>query len=379
MLRSKRRTNSRGGRSRRWVFVAGLLLGGATIWWLPRIGCRSADGPPADADVLVGLDDSWTVLPKPDSPIPPYAAFLKGVTIVLDPGHVGQIDPGGGWKRGPTGLREAEVNLRVAQYLRGFLRAAGARVIMTREVDRCLNLSNGADLRQRVEVANEAEADLLLSIHHNAVGTPRPNYTSLFYHESTDGGLAGLCAARHLLTGLGDALRLESHLPCAVLSDRLLYDNGLALLRDARVPAVLSEASFHSNPDEESRLRDPVYNRREAYGLFLGLARWAQSGLPRVRLAHPYRRGDREVLVTLDDGISGRGGWGAELGKILADSIVVRLDGEYVACQFDARRSELRVPLPAKVATDAGLYVDFQNTFGQHVLHPRIELRAGRR
>jgi len=313
-------------------------------------------------------------------PIPAYARFLEGVTIVLDPGHIGQRDPGGSWRRGPTGLREAEINLRVAQYLRGFLLHAGARVVFTREIDESLDLPDKEDLRQRVAVANREQADLFLSIHHNGVGNPDPNYTSLFYHSASDNAAASACAARYLLNGLNDTLRLQKHLGCAVLSDELRFKNGLAVLREARVPAVLSEASFHSNPEEEARLRDLVYNRREAYGLFLGLARWAQAGLPAVALVEPSNgrvRGGGDVVVALDDGLSSRGGWGAERLRILPDSIVAKVGAELLPWELDAGRRRIRITLPQRVrGSRCTLVVDFENTLGQHVLHPRIELVA---
>lgn len=320
----------------------------------------------------------WAELPEPSFPLPPYAEYLKGVKIVLDPGHIGQRDPGGDWHRGPTGLREAEVNLHVAQFLREFLEQGGAAVVLTREKDESLDLPDKEDLRQRAEVANRARADLFLSIHHNAAARPEPNFTTLFYHESPEHSRAGICAARYLLEGLSEALRLPAHVPCPILNDRVRYANGLAVLREARVPAVLSEASFHSNPQEEQRLRDPVYNRREAYGLFLGIARWARAGLPRVSLAGiSSGRQGREVVVRLDDGLSARGGWGAERVRILPDSVVVRLDGGGVPVALHLPERDVRVWLPDGLQGKHTLLVDFENVFGQHVLHPLIELDLG--
>jgi N-acetylmuramoyl-L-alanine amidase len=358
---------------------AAVVALGAWIAWL----ASTVRGPSPDPDALLTPPSqySWAQQPPAAFPIPPYARFLEGVKIVLDPGHVGQIDKGSGWKRGPTGLREAEVNLRVTQFLREFLQAAGAAVTLTREVDQSLGLEDHEDLRDRAEIANRLRADLLLSIHHNAASSASANYTSVFYHRSPDHSPASLCAARYLLTGLNDALRLEQHLGCALVSDLAIYKtDGFAVLRHARVPAVLVEGSFYSNPAEEQRLRDPLYNRREAYGLFLGLARWAQAGLPRVRLVEPadgrLRRG-QAVVVALEDGLSGRGGLGSSALKILSDSLVVELDGQRLDYTVNWNRSELRFTPPASAAgRPARLYVDFATVFGQHVLHPWLELSA---
>jgi N-acetylmuramoyl-L-alanine amidase len=322
---------------------------------------------------------AWTARPEPAFPIPPYAKYLRGVKIVLDPGHGGHADRPN-WKRGPTGLREEEVNLRVAQFLREFLEATGAEVHLTRTSDIFLDPDNAADLTKRIGLANDLQADLFLSIHHNGLDDPAPNYTSLFYHGSPDDSPASRCAARYLLTGLSDALRLEEHLSCAVLSDQMLSPIGLHVLREARVPAVLGEASFHSNPAEEQRLRDPAYNRAEAYGYFLGLARWAQAGLPRVRLVEPEdgRVHSGSVVVALEDGLSGRGGWGADTVKIAADSLLVKLDGHPVPFKADFKSKLVRIELPSRhKANTLDLQVDFENVFGQHVLHPHMALHTG--
>ncbi len=370
-----------------WVpFIAGACLGALSVaWmltgWLAAVP-RSKPNPALDAARAAPDAWNWTDQPAAAFPVPPYARFLQDVRVMLDPGHVGQRDRGGNWKRGPTGLREAVVNLRVAQYLREFLLAAGADVRMTRDEDRSLDLPDREDLRARAELANDWPADLLLSIHHNGVDNPKPNYTSLFYHSSDGHSRASACAAQWMLSGLNDALRLEDNLECAVLDDRVLFDRGLAVLRNARVPAVLSESSFHSNPDEEVRLRDPVYNRREAYGLFLGIARWAQAGLPRVRVVTPkdkrVRSGGR-VTIALDDGLSARGGWGAERHKIDADSILVRVNDAITTYEMNWSKRQLTLTLPRRLSSGTcAIWVDFTNVFGQPVLHPRLELTLQR-
>lgn len=368
-------------------YLAVAVLGGLFVWsvthstpaeppkasWPTRTIPNPINTPPRDYP--------WADQPDPEFPIPPYAEHLQGVRIVLDPGHIGQDDRNKGptWKRGPTGLREKDVNLRVAQFLSEFLTAAGADVTLTRSTDTNLKMADDDDLLDRAEVANRLNADLFLSIHHNGADDPKANHTSLFFHAEPESNPASVGAARYLLNGLADALRLETHLPTAVLSDHLLYKReGLAVLRHARVPAVLSEASFHSNPEEEARLRDPVYNRREAYGLFLGLARWAQAGLPRVSLGAvnpPASNREGSIVVKLDDGLSKRGGWGRDTEKILRRSINVRADGKPVEYQFDPAKDLLTIPLPRGSKLPRELSVDFQNLFGQHVVHPILTVR----
>lgn len=437
--------------SRVLPYVVSAGLGGLLTWAVVRPGGVRPE--PASAAPAGRLDPArsppdayrWTELPEAAFPIPPYARFLRDVVIVLDPGHVGQSEKNrpDGWKRGPTGLREAEANLRVALYLREFLEAAGARVTLTREQDEPRDIRDEDDLAERAEIANRLRADALISIHHNAADRPEPNYTAVFYHA--DGGSipASLCLGRELLGGINDALRLEKHVECGLWSDWTMYPSGFGLLRRLEVPGVLCESSFHTNPAEEQRLRDPSYNRREAYGMFLGLARWAQAGLPRVALLDPadgvVRRG-QTVTLQLDDGLSRRDGKGVRAAKLRPGSVVVEWDGRRAAYVLNAAKGILQVTLPDSPAADATpasqapggaadrasgagmdatlvayppprpapkstkstkaarpkaspaaprgdaggrrppgannarLFVDFENVFGQHVLHPWIAL-----
>ncbi len=369
-------SGDRGGLARRVATHAAAAGLGALLVWISLVRPEAAShrrGSSVGPDPLRAPPSAfpWSQPPGDWFAIPTFARFLNGVDIVLDPGHGGRSDRPN-WKRGPTGLQEAEVNLKVALFLREFLVVAGAVVTMTRETDIYLHEDDGEDLSRRIAIANERGADLFLSVHHNAADSPTANYTTVFYHGGAETSLAGLDAARHLLGGLDDALRLEQRVGVALVSDFEIYpDKGFRVLREARVPAVLSEASFHSNPQEEERLRDPLYNRREAYGLFLGLARWAQAGLPRVQWAAPSSAASRSRgwTVRLDDGLSARGGIGSRGRNIREDSIVVRWGDRPASFRFDAQRREIDVDPPASRGADR-LYVDFRNIFGQHVLHP---------
>jgi len=363
--------------------VAGslLTLGLTHVFRAPALKPAPASAGPARPDPLSAsaADYAWLEAPEPLFPLPPFAAHLKDVVIVIDPGHGGRADREN-WKRGPTGLREAEVNLRVALFLRDFLEQAGADVTLTRDSDVYLDVVDAEDLKRRAAVANERRADLFLSIHHNASDTnPNANFSTIFFHGNPDDSPASLGAGRHLLHGLADALRLEQHLGCGLVSDYSIYPGkGFAVLREAQVPALLVESSFHTNPDEENRLRDPLYNRREAYGLFLGLVRWAHSGLPRISLVEPEDGvlvPGKPIVVALDDGLSARGGLGSALPKAVVRTIEARLDGIPVQFEYEPRTRRLRIPTPtARGRGQLRVQVDFANIFGQTVLHPELTL-----
>ncbi len=118
----------------------------------------------------------WHPEEKRDSTIKFFSPYFQGLKIFLDPGHGGTDRK----NKGPAGLAiEADVNLKVALYLRDYLTKAGAIVKMSRDRDTFISLDD------RSKLANEWEADIFISIHHNAPGRPGDiytNYTSTYYH-----------------------------------------------------------------------------------------------------------------------------------------------------------------------------------------------------
>ncbi len=313
----------------------------------------------------------WTKLPPEHYTIPPYAQYLASYKIALDPGH-GGLSHLPGYKRGPTGKQEAEMNLNVALELKNFLERAGATVVLTRSDDRFVALAERADIAER------AGCDFLLSLHHNAAKDPQINYVSVYYHRYPDYSPASMDLARNIYLGLVEALRLPQVAPDGLLSDMMIYPDGFGLLRRARMPAILLESSFFSNPAEEKRLLDRRYNRREAYGIFLGLARWAAGGVPsakRLRPAKISRDPQPEVVYQLADGISERGGRGVGQLLLYSASISLRVDGQPVAAQVDLTKGRLWFrPDSAWRNGVHVLQVDLQNLFKNHNLPMRDTL-----
>jgi N-acetylmuramoyl-L-alanine amidase len=182
---------------------------------------------------------------------------LRGRTIAIDPGH----PPLGA--TGPTGLREAEANLAVALQLRSMLQAQGARVLMTRTTD------SAVDLWPRVAVAERSGADILVSIHNNALPdgiNPFTNHgTSVFYNQPRSLPLAS-AIQRSLVRHLG-------------LPDLGISRGDLAVIRATWMPSVLVEGMFIILPDQEAALRSPAGTERYARGVYEGIRSFLQDRL----------------------------------------------------------------------------------------------------
>lgn len=270
----------------------------------------------------------------------PAEKYLKDVTIVLDPGHGmsdgNSIEKDPTYKRGPTGVREDDINLRVALLLERLLKDAGANVILTRDKDLLIGL------KERAEIANKAVrpdggvgADLFISIHHNAVNNPNANYTSVWYHGEVDDAEPALDAGRYIAHRLGAAMRTEVAKTSPLLSDQLMYPGGFGVLRACEVPGILLECSFYTHPDEEQRLRDAGYNLREAYAIYEGLCEWAYGGrptqtIPRCTVLLSERDGKKSWLFYMETHISAGlpPWWGKDRNRILRSTIRAKLEND---------------------------------------------------
>lgn len=180
---------------------------------------------------------------------------LRGRLIMLDPGH----PPFGA--TGPTGLREATANLAAAFKLRDLLEGSGARVLLTRTTD------TDVDLVTRVKLAEQVNADLLISIHSNAlpdgINPFTNNGTTVFYNLPRSLPLAREIQ-RELLRRLG-------------LPDLGVGWADLALVRETWMPAVLCEGLFMTLPEQEAALRSGEGQRLYALGIADGIRRFLRQ------------------------------------------------------------------------------------------------------
>ena len=175
--------------------------------------------------------------------------------ICVDAGH-GGTDSGA---IGATGTNEKDLNLSIAHLLAQDLRAAGLRVIMTREDDIL------PTLQQRAECANNASANLFVSVHNNAAGDPAANGTETFYwgtpeDYSPEGKLLAEAIQRNLLAAIDSVDR----------GARTHWRN-LVVLAETDMPAALAEVGFVTNPAEEAKLLTPAYQQAAAQGIANGV------------------------------------------------------------------------------------------------------------
>ncbi|MYF98103.1 hypothetical protein F4212_03055 [Candidatus Poribacteria bacterium] len=300
--------------------------------------------------------------------MPSYARFLKGIKICLDPGHGGQGHIPG-YKRGPTGLREAEINLKVAFYLKELLEQVEVNVVMTRVDDSYVSLA------QRSQIANDNQVDFFISIHHNGLDdNPETNYSSTWYHGDADESRASLDLARYVHQGVTDALRLPNTPATGLYSDKLIVASGFGVLRLTECPAIVCEASFYTNPEEETRLKDDNYLKREAYGYFRGIARYVEAGFPKGVLITPEHESIIQsetptIKIQVMDGIHERGAWILKRQQVFTNTIQVKIDNVIVPFQYDRDTDVITVD-NLKPLSNGIHYIqtDLVNYYGNHNL-----------
>ncbi len=327
------------------------------------ISCERVDPPFASPG-----PSTWSRLPETSYVAHPAGRFLSGRRIGIDPGH--------GAGRNPDREFEGRVNLQVALQLREFLQRDGAVALLTRDS----NIE--VPLAERPRSVEEQGAEVFVSIHHNATEDPEKNFTSTWYHQSPDKEPASLDLARAIQRGVLEALRTPLYAN-PLLTDSLMYgEKGFAVLRHARIPAVLCEASFFTHKEEQKRLENPEYLRREAYGYYLALVDYFSAGTPSLDLeAIQERSGEQgvELRLILDDGLNTRGGWRSRKVRILPSTIYCRVDGKSVPFHYDEEQARLSLTVPflaePSFTEAAEIVVRFQNLYKNSNFPSSFELR----
>ena len=226
------------------------------------------------------------------------ALGLKIGRIVIDAGHGG----GDTGTIGPTGLMEKDLCLDVALRLGKIIqqRLLGAEVVYTRQSD------SFVPLEERTAIANQARADLFISIHANSSPDHKTRGVETYYLNfsaspeamavaSRENSLAQgsihdlqdivkkiarnekLEESRELATDIQVALTNRLQRTNRTLKNRGVRKAPFVVLIGANMPSVLSEVSFLSNPADEQMLKKAEHRQRVAEGLYYGVESYLQS------------------------------------------------------------------------------------------------------
>ena len=197
--------------------------------------------------------------------------FEKKGTVVVDAGHGGED----GGATGVHGELEKDINLAIALELQRLLEQHQFEVVMVRDWDTDLadqNLPTVAqrkrsDLRQRLRLVEESGGCVLLSIHQNFFTESQYSGAQVFYSANDPRGEA---LAEAIRASIVETLQPEN-------TRQNKVGEGVYLLEQCQVPAVLVECGFLSNPEEAAALADTDYQKQMAQAIYNGLVRYLKE------------------------------------------------------------------------------------------------------
>jgi N-acetylmuramoyl-L-alanine amidase len=239
-----------------------------------------------------------------DSPDEKAPQLTRMITIAIDPGHGGE-DPGA---IGYRGSREKDVVLSIAKRLKAKIEAQpNMRVMLTRDGDYFV------PLHVRVQKARKVQADLFMSIHADAFVEPTARGSSVFALsekgasstaarwlankenaadliggvniKSHDRQLASVLLDLSTTAQISDSLKLAKAVLGEIgginrLHKRAVEQAGFAVLKAPDIPSILIETAFISNPEEEAKLTDDVYQDQMADAVLKGIKRYFAKNPP---------------------------------------------------------------------------------------------------
>ena len=239
-------------------------------------------------------------IPPPTKEDLQLRARVPKMRIVVDAGH-------GGWDLGTVGRRgllEKDLVLEIGERLGKLLASRlGADVIYTRQDDTYIPLD------ERAEIANQAQADLFVSVHANYSDLPSARGVETYYTNSFSAPGSKAAGTKdadaHSVAGslqnavlptlspadLHERIELSRRLAASVqrslygtlsvqnpgLRDRGIKEAGFVVLTESAMPGILAEVSFVSSPTDEQKLRSDGYREQIAEALYRGIARYAVS------------------------------------------------------------------------------------------------------
>ncbi len=191
--------------------------------------------------------------------------------VVIDAGHGGE-DGGAS----ANGVLEKNINLPIALKLRDMLKSAGYQVVMTRDTDISIYDSTAStvrekkvsDMKNREKIINSSDKNILLSIHQNKFEQSKYSGTQIFYSKNDPESAVLAESIRRSVTGM-----LQPENKRELKAD----NNSIYILKTAKVPAVIVECGFLSNPDEAAKLSSDKYQNEMAFAIFCGFLEYESA------------------------------------------------------------------------------------------------------
>ncbi len=189
--------------------------------------------------------------------MPASTVPVSDKVIVLDAGH-GSSDGGA---VGDSGVLEKDINLKIAPRLQKLLEQTGATVIITRADDKPIAEDKRSDMRTRKNIKETSDADIFVSIHMNKFPEAKYSGAQVFYASDDDSKALG----EAIQESMRDMLNPDNNRVAKSAG------NSIYILKESKIPSVIVECGFLSNPAEEQLLTQEDYQDKVAWSVYAGI------------------------------------------------------------------------------------------------------------
>ena len=180
------------------------------------------------------------------------------IVIVVDPGHGGE-DPG---KVGIYDVLEKDLNLQIAEKVVALLEEAEIKVVVTREDDN-VPTRKMEDLEQRVDLINTTNPTLCVCVHQNSYPDASIHGAQVFYYTPSE-------EAKNAATMVQESLlKLDPTNTRQIKANDTYY-----MLKNVKVPIIIVECGFLTNPEEAQKLTQEEYQEELAFSICEGIVKW---------------------------------------------------------------------------------------------------------
>ena len=187
---------------------------------------------------------------------------VSGHTIIVDAGH-GLPDAGAS---SDDGTSEENINLNISLKLQKLLEASGSTVILTRSDENGIYEINSknkkqSDLKNRVNLANSSNAEIFVSVHLNKIDISSCSGWQSFYQKNNENSKI---LAKCIQENLNYSIQKNNKRDILPLSGKYIINN-------IKIPTVIIECGFLSNPSELNNLKTDSYQDNLAWGIYTGI------------------------------------------------------------------------------------------------------------
>ena len=168
-----------------------------------------------------------------------------------------------------NGTTENLINLNITLKVQNLLEQSGAIVILTRsdengiyDLDKnTLREKKVSDIKNRVKIGNESQADIFVSIHLNKIPQAQYYGWQTFFRKNDENSKK---LAQNIQNSLNNSIQKENKREALSISDKYIVEH-------TEIPISIVECGFLSNPEEERQLQTEEYQDRLAWGIYMGI------------------------------------------------------------------------------------------------------------